>query len=214
MVKILLADDHNIVLEGLSMLLGQMNSLEIVGMVSNGQQALRFVETNQVDLIIADLNMPIMNGLGLVNEIQKNRYKINVILLSMVDEPDKIRDAIRLGVNGYLLKSSNRQEVERAIVTVMQGDSYFSPTITRKLAELTDEKSTGRPLQMGDIQTLTPREREVLFLVIQDLSNQQIAEQLFISPLTVETHRRNLFRKLDVSSALGLLRYALQNGMI
>jgi len=196
------------------MLLGQMNSLEIVGMVSNGQQALRFVETNQVDLIIADLNMPIMNGLGLVNEIQKNRYKINVILLSMVDEPDKIRDAIRLGVNGYLLKSSNRQEVERAIVTVMQGDSYFSPTITRKLAELTDEKSTGRPLQMGDIQTLTPREREVLFLVIQDLSNQQIAEQLFISPLTVETHRRNLFRKLDVSSALGLLRYALQNGMI
>ena len=214
MVKILLADDHNIVLEGLSMLLGQMNSLEIVGMVSNGQQALRFVETNQVDLIIADLNMPIMNGLGLVNEIQKNRYKINVILLSMVDEPDKIRDAIRLGVNGYLLKSSNRQEVERAIFTVMQGDSYFSPTITRKLAELTDEKSTGRPLQMGDIQTLTPREREVLFLVIQDLSNQQIAEQLFISPLTVETHRRNLFRKLDVSSALGLLRYALQNGMI
>lgn len=212
-IKILLADDHDLLLESLSLLLSQIEQVTVVGAVSDGKQALHFLEQNEVDIILADLNMPILNGLGLANEIRRHHSKVRIILLTMVEEAAQIREAIQIGVDGYLLKKSNRAEVEKAIRAVAEGQPYFSAAITRQLAQLPNENSTTGRLEAGQIEALTAREREVLVLIIQDLTNQQIAEQLFISPLTVETHRRNIFRKLDVSSALGLMRYAIRNGM-
>ncbi|AUD06125.1 response regulator [Spirosoma pollinicola] len=213
MIRVLLADDHDLLLESLALLLSQIEQVAIVGTVSDGKQALQFLEQYEVDIVLADLNMPVLNGLGLVSEIRQHHPKVRVILLTMVEEAAQIREAIQIGVDGYLLKKSNRVEVERAIRAVAEGQTYFSVAITRQLAQLPNEKSTTGHLETNQIETLTHREREILVLIIQDLTNQQIAEQLFISPLTVETHRRNLFRKLNVSSALGLMRYALRNGI-
>lgn len=212
--NVLLADDHEIVLESLSLLISRMEGIEIVGAVSNGREALDFLEHNKVNIVLADLAMPILNGVGLVAEIRERRIETRIILLTMVDEVGQIRDAIRNGVDGYLLKKSNRVEVEQAIRTVAAGLPYFSPAITLQLAQIPDEKSTTGKLQTAQIESLTSRELEILFLIIQELTNIQIAEQLFISPLTVETHRKNIFRKLEVNTALGLMRYALKNGMI
>lgn len=212
-IKVLLADDHDLLLESLSLLLSQIEEVTIIGAVSDGKQALQFLEKNEVDVVLADLNMPILNGLGLASAIRQHHSKVRVILLTMVEEAAQIREAIQIGVDGYLLKKSNRAEVERAILAVAEGQTYFSAAITRQLAQLPNENSTTGRLEANQIETLTPREREILVLIIKDLTNQQIAEQLFISPLTVETHRRNLFRKLDVNTALGLMRYAIRNGM-
>jgi DNA-binding NarL/FixJ family response regulator len=212
-IKVLLADDHDLLLESLSLLLSRIEQVTIVGTVGDGKQALQFLEQHEVNVVLADLNMPILNGLGLASEIRQRHPKVRIILLTMVEEAAQIREAIQIGVDGYLLKKSNRAEVERAIRAVTEGQTYFSAAITRQLAQLPNENSTTGRLETNQIEALTPREREILVLIIQDLTNQQIAEQLFISPLTVETHRRNLFRKLDVSSALGLMRYAIRNGM-
>jgi DNA-binding NarL/FixJ family response regulator len=213
MIRVLLADDHDLLLESLALLLSQIEQVAIVGTVSDGKQALQFLEQHEVDIVLADLNMPVLNGLGLVSEIRKCHPKIRVILLTMVEEAAQIREAIQIGVDGYLLKKSNRAEVERAIRAVAEGQTYYSVAITRQLAQLPNEKSTTGRLEVSQIETLTPREREILVLIIQDLTNHEIAGQLFISSLTVETHRRNIFRKLDVSSALGLMRYVIRNGM-
>ena len=212
-IRVLLADDHELLLESLSLLLSHIEQVTIIGAVSDGKQALRFLEQHEVDIVLADLNMPVLNGLGLVSEIRQHHPKVRVILLTMVEEAAQIREAIQIGVDGYLLKKSNRAEVERAIRAVAEGQTYFSTAITRQLAQLPNENSTTGRLETSQIESLTTREREILILIIQDFTNQQIAEQLFISPLTVETHRRNIFRKLDVSSALGLMRYAIRNGM-
>ncbi|GAB3697789.1 response regulator transcription factor [Spirosoma flavus] len=212
-IRVLLADDHDILLESLTLLLSRIDQVEVVGAVSNGQQALLFLQQNKVDVVLADLNMPILNGLGLASEIRKHHSQVRIILLTMVEEAAQIRDAIQIGVDGYLLKKSKRAEVEMAIRTVAGGQTYFSSAITRQLAQLPDATSTSGQLQADEVETLTAREREILFLIIQDLTNQEIAARLFISSLTVETHRRNLYRKLGVSSALGLMRYALRNGM-
>jgi DNA-binding NarL/FixJ family response regulator len=212
-IKILLADDHDLLLESLSLLLDRIEQVAVIGTVSDGKQALKFLEQHEVDIVLADLNMPVLNGLGLASEIRLHYPKVRIILLTMVEEAAQIREAIQIGVDGYLLKKSNRAEVERAICAVSEGQTYFSAAITRQLAQLPNDNSTTGRLEANQIETLTPREREVLVLIIQDLTNQQIAEQLFISPLTVETHRRNLFRKLDVNTALGLLRYAIRNGI-
>ena len=212
-IKILLADDHDILLESLSLLLGRIAGIEVVGMVGDGLQALDFLKKTDVDLVLADLNMPLLNGSGLVWEIRQHHPTIRVLILTMTEDVDKIRGAIHNGVDGYVFKRSNKVELERAIRTVMAGQKYFGNEVIQKIASLPSEASTTGQLQTDELKQLTRREKEVMLLIIQGLTNQEIAERMFRSQLTVETHRKNIFQKLGVNSAMGLMRYAMQNGI-
>ncbi|GAB3957044.1 response regulator transcription factor [Spirosoma harenae] len=213
-IKVLLADDHDMMLDGLTALLDTLEHIEVVGAVRNGVQALVFLENYEVDVVLADLNMPLLNGLGLNWEIRKRFPNVRVLMLTMIDDADQIRDAIQSGIDGYILKKANKIELERAIISVAAGNKYFEHAVIQQLAQIPVRNSVGNNLQPDDIVPLTAREREILLLVAQGLTNQEIAGKIVRSQLTVDTHRKNIFRKLGVNNVVELVHYAVRNGLI
>lgn len=212
MIKVLLVDDHQMILESLKLLFRRMPNVEIVDTISDSRQVLPWLETNKADLIVSDFNMPYLSGVDLTLQIRQQHLAVKVILLTMLEDAVHIREAIKVGVNGYILKKSELEELERAITLIMQGKRYFSPAIIEELAAYPGENwNDAHP---ATIQNLTEREIEVLKLIAMEFSSPEIADKLCISLSTVETHRRNLFQKLNVKSAIGLVKYALKHGMI
>lgn len=213
-IKILIADDHHLIAESLSMLLGTVEKFEIVGLVNNGWQALSFIENNKVDVVLADIHMPLLNGLQMALKLKETISSTYIIILTMSEEAHHIREALQAGVHGYVMKSAERLELIKAIKTVFSGEKYFSEKIVKKLAEMEDVQSPNGKIRIKDIMSLTKREIEILRLVVEDLSNIEIGEYLHISSTTVETHRRNLMKKVGVSSAIGLMRWGLRHGLV
>lgn len=213
-IKILIADDHHLVADSLSLMLGAVEGFEILGTVSNGWQAVQFAETNDVDIILADLHMPLLNGIEMTPKVAEKSPHTRCIMLTMSEDPEHIRLALQVGIHGYVLKSAEKPELISAIQTVAKGERYFSETIVRKLASIPDHDSPNGKTQLKDINTLTKREIEILKLVTDELSNIAIGDKLNIASTTVETHRRNLMKKIGVNSALGLYRWGLKNGMV
>lgn len=213
-VKILIADDHHVVADSLSMLLGSFESFEVVGIVNNGWQVLNFVEKCAVDIVLADLHMPLLNGNDMTARLREQHPLAKVIILTMSEEAVHIREALQAGVCGYVMKSADRAELIRAIQTVAEGENYFSEKIVRKLAEIPNLNNTNGKAAIDDTVPLTKRELEILRLIVEDLSNQAIADRLHLSVTTVETHRRNLLKKVGVSTAVGLMRWALKHKLI
>lgn len=212
MIRVLIADDHVIVAESLSILIDTMDGIEVVGTVHNGWQVLTFLETNDVDVVLTDLHMPLMNGIETTIRVREKYPKVAVMLLTMSEEASVIKEALVAGVDGYIMKRAERKELERAIKTVASGQKFFSEAVVMRLAQMPNPNTPNGKDNVGENISLTPREIEVMQLVIQDLSNNEIAEKIFISPTTVETHRRNLMKKLGVNSALGLMRWAMKHG--
>ena len=212
MIQILLVDDHQMILESLKLLFRRIPNVEIVDTISDSRQVLAWLKTNNADLIVSDFNMPYLSGVDLTRQIREQQLAVKVILLTMLEDAAHIREAIKAGVNGYILKKSDREELERAIELIMQGKRYFSPAIIEELIAFPGEdwNNTHSPT----IQNLTEREIEVLKLIAMEFSSAEIADKLYISLSTVETHRRNLFQKLNVKSAIGLTKYALKYRMI
>jgi DNA-binding NarL/FixJ family response regulator len=206
--KVLLVDDHQMILESLKLLFRRIPNVEIVDTISDSRQVLPWLKANKVDLF----NMPYLSGVDLTLQIRQQHLAVKVILLTMVEDAVHIREAIKAGVHGYILKKSEREELERAIELIMQGKRYFSPAIIEELSASPDEDRNNA--QPATIQNLTEREIEVLKLIAMEFSSPEIADKLFISLSTVETHRRNLFQKLNVKSAIGLTKYALKHGMV
>ena len=211
MTKILLIDDHQVVLESLRLLFRAIENVEVVGTLNDSRQVQPFLENNTVDLVISDFHIPYLSGVDLTLQIRKNHPAIKVLLLTMAEDVPHIRAAIRAGVNGYMLKKSNKEELVKAIGQVMSGKRYFSQEVIEELSAHTGEDLTNF---QTTIQQLTERETEILRLVATEFSSNEISEKLFISVSTVESHRRNLFQKLNVKSAIGLTKYALKFGLV
>ncbi|MFY7910791.1 MAG: response regulator [Emticicia sp.] len=214
MIRVLIADDHVIVAESLSILIDTMDGIEVVGTANNGWQVLTFLETNEVDIVLADLHMPLMNGIETTIRVREKYSKVRVMLLTMSEEPAVIKEALVAGVDGYIMKRTERKELELALKTVANGQKYFSEAVVMRLAQLPNQNTPSGKDEVSENIPLTPREIEVMQLVIQDLSNAEIAERIFINVTTVETHRRNLMKKVGVNSALGLMRWAMKNGFL
>lgn len=203
-------DDHQIVLDSLSILLSSFENLEIVSVFTNGMKALQYLKEHPVDLVICDFRMPIINGIDLCAQARQQIPDLKILMLTMVEEPQQIRSAIKMGINGYILKMADTEELIYAINTILAGKRYFSDEVVIELAIYKD----GSQSTPGGFANLTIREIEVLRLVAKELSTNQIAEKLYISVPTVETHRRNLMQKIGAKSVVGMVLFAVKNELI
>ncbi|MAZ36275.1 response regulator transcription factor [Salibacteraceae bacterium] len=213
-IKILLADDHQIVLDGLKSLLSDINDFEVIGAVSNGKDAVDFIATKEKpDIAVLDIDMPVMNGINATREIKKNFNGVRVLTLSMHNEKGVIQTLMDAGADGYILKNSSREELEKGIRAICRGETFFSTDVTMSLLNQSTEITANNELP-EEVKDLTEREVEILKLVAEGYSNKEIGERLFISHRTVDTHRTNLMKKMDVHNVAGLIRIALKSGLV
>lgn len=213
-IRILIADDHPIVGDSLSIMLGTVEGFEVVGMAINGWQVLQQLETEQVDVVLTDLHMPVLNGIDLSLKIQEQHPNVRVIILTMSEEAHSIREALQAGAYGYVMKSAERPELIQAIRTVAKGERYFSHKILMILAQLPNADNPTGNAEVGDNISLTKREIEIIRLIAQGMSNADIAESLNIAAVTVKTHRQNLMKKVGTGTAIGLMRWALKHKLL
>lgn len=205
-MKILLVDDHEMMLDGLEAILDAGKHGQVAARASTGEDALAMLREEPYHLLITDYNLPGMSGLHLVRAARRVRPTLKIIVLSMHDETHLVKEILKEGVNGYVLKKDSRSELLNAINDVMKGKIFLSQDINKLLME---------NLQFPEQEKLlTPREREILKLIAEEYSNKQIAEELFISERTVETHRKNIFRKTKTQSLVGLIKFAYANNLI
>lgn len=209
-IRVLLADDHALVREGLRYVLDADPGIEVVAEAANGAQAVDLACAHGPDVVVLDITMPEENGLRAAARLRALRPDVRILLLSMHDQGEYVREGVRLGANGYLLKDSAGDELRTAIRTVHDGGAFFSPSVVRWLSA-EDEAGPSDPSPLGAI---TPRERDVLGGVARGLTNKAIAAELGISRRTVEAHRESLMRKLGIHSVAGLTRFALESGLI
>ena len=205
-IRIILADDHALIREGLKKLLvgGPASFVELIGEAENGKELLQMVAASPPDVVLTDIRMPLLSGLEALKEIKEKYADIKVIILSMHEEGEYIKQAILLQADGYLSKNIEKAELEKAIKIVFNGAKYFSAGVSAVLASYIAEKNVDEPIEVS------PREKEVLILVADGMSTKQIASQLEISNRTVETHRINLLKKLKVSNTAELIRKSSQ----
>ena len=205
--KIIIADDHLLFINGLKRLLEDDENLEVINVANDGKELLHILQTQQPDLILMDINMPKMNGLNATQLIRQAYSHIKVIMLSTYHEKHLIEKAKENGANGYLLKNINQAELFNIIKKVMNGESGF-PSTPRK--ETPDFENVDSFLKQTN---LTRRENEIVQLIKTNHSNQQMADQLFLSIYTVETHRKNIMQKLGLSSPSQLMKFILENNL-
>ncbi|HEV2212326.1 MAG TPA: response regulator transcription factor [Gammaproteobacteria bacterium] len=207
-MKILVADDHNLVRAGLTALIARLPDMEIVGEAPDGRQALRMVRDLAPDLVLMDIAMPGLNGLEAAERIHGIHPQTKIIILSMHANEEYVAQALKAGASGYLLKDAATTELEMALKSVSMGQFYLSPAISRQVV---DNFLRGGPT---GIDVLTPRQREILQLIAEGKSTRDIADTLHLSVKTVETHRAQLMERLDIHDVAGLIRYALKKGLI
>lgn len=203
-IRIILADDHTLIREGFKAILGQSSRLIIAAEAQNGRELIDQTQSLKPDVVLTDLSMPRTNGFEAMEEIRKFDANVKFIILTMHEEREYILRAIKSGASGYLLKNTERLELEHAILTVHEGGKYFSPAINSILAE-----AALRP-EAGEVGELTAREKEVLELVANGHSTKQIADMLKISIRTVESHRINMLKKMKVNNSAELIRKAIE----
>ncbi|MCB0495398.1 MAG: response regulator transcription factor [Cyclobacteriaceae bacterium] len=210
-MKILIVDDHRLIRDAIQSYMEGDLEYEVVGEASHGQEAIKFLEENEVDVVLMDINMPIMDGLQCTKEIGKRWPQIKVITLSMMSDNQHIKQMMGAGASGYVLKNCSERELKNAIKTVYEGDTYYSSEVTEVvMSNLMRNKPTKTSHMVVDMP-LTEREKEVLELIIKEFSNQEIADKLFISPRTVDAHKRNLLEKTGSKNIAGLVMYAINN---
>lgn len=210
MIRLLLADDHALFLEGLKLILSHVDGLQIVGTAGDGPSAQALVRDVPCDVILMDLHMPGISGYELCRQIKAEKESPKIIVVSMADEPSIIEKLFQAGVDGYVLKNGGGEELRNAIFSVMDGNRFVSAEITRKYGfEVSEE--------IGDAEPgteLTRREVEILQYIIRGYTNPEIAEILFLSTPTVQTHRKNMLAKLDLKNTASLVKYGLDNRLI
>ena len=211
--RIVIAEDHTILREGLRALLSREPNFEVVGEAEDGREAIRLVEQLTPDLILTDLSMPKMNGVEAIREIRKRAPETKILALTVHRTEEYILEVLQAGADGYILKDASSTELIMAIKSVLRGDRFLSPSVSHMVIEGYLEGRTTFETS-SPWATLTKREREILKLIAEGHKNKEIADYLCISVKTVEKHRANLMRKLDLHSAAALTAYAMERGLV
>ena len=211
-IKVVVADDHTILRQGIKALLDNQEEIEVVGEAKDGREAIKAIEELSPDVILMDIAMPGLNGLEATRRIKKKFPKTKVVVLTMHTNEEYIFQILNAGADGYLVKETAFQDLISAISSVHRGEAFMSPSISKKV--MTDYIQRAQGEERVGFDTLTTREREILQLVAEGNSNKKIAEVLFISPKTVETHRAHIMDKLNIHDRAGLIKYAIRKGMI
>ena len=210
MIKILIIDDHPLVADGIHMMLKDVDYLQIAASVKTGSDALSFLAQNEVDVILLDISLPDIDGLQLCEKIRAANKKVKIIGLTSANEAPIITQLLHRGGNGYLLKNMEREELIEAISKVLDGKIFLSDAANEKVLEQYKNLNTA----LNNIPAVTRREKEILRLIYDGLTGPQIAEKLFLSTYTVETHRKNLLQKFNVNNTQQLLRIAMENKLL
>ncbi len=211
-ITVLIADDHSVFREGLGILISNDEQIKVIGNAGNREEIFRYLSDTHVDVILMDIDLGKDNGIDITKEVKKDNPNVKVLALSMHEEGTYIFKMLEAGANGYLLKNTSSAELINAIKTVHGGDPFFSQQVSAKLLQQIQGKK--ELSKMTATAPLTRREKEILSLIAEEYSNSEIAEKLFISIRTVDTHKRNLIEKLNVKNTAGLVKYAIKNGFI
>lgn len=211
--KLVLVDDHVVVRKGLAALLNETDGIEVVGEAGNGKEAIQEVEKLKPDIVIMDISLPILNGLEATRRIKKRYPDIHILALTMHTNEEYIFELIRAGASGYVVKKVAPCELIFAIQTVMSGEFYFSPSVSTKMVKRFLD-SYGSKSKEKTTEILTSRETEILQMIAEGYSNREIADKLFISVKTVQVHKTNMMKKLDLTNTTALIKYAIQKGII
>jgi DNA-binding NarL/FixJ family response regulator len=203
-MKLIVADDHPVFLESLSLLIGKVPGYEVVGKMINGREVLEYLGHSPADIVLTDIQMPGMGGLELIRELRRLYPDIKVLMLTMLEDTETVKAAMKAGAAGYVFKSASLEEFSKALNTVAGGASFYSEEVMKRMVESEE----------GGPDGLTDREVEIARLISSGLKSSEIAKQLFISVNTVETHRKNIFSKTGVKNAVGLSHYARKHGII
>ena len=211
--KILIADDHSMIRDGVKTLLSKNKDLTVVGEASNGADAVAKYEDLRPDLAILDISMPEMNGMEAAQQILRSDAEAKIIILSMYDDEDYISRCMEYGVKGYVVKNETGEELDYAVKTVLKGQNYFSSQVQQAIFKKYSSNVTKKKEKEPDIK-LTSREVEIVKLISDGLTSQQMADKLFISPRTVETHRANLMKKTGVKNSIELVKKMEKMGVL
>ena len=209
-LKLIIADDHTMFLQGIVSLIEHESGIKIIGKAVNGIEVLNILKIQSADIVILDISMPEMDGIELSKILKKEYPFIKIIIVSTHSIAKIISRLIRIGVNGYLLKNAEKAELLEAIYSVADGKNYFS----KEVEEHYSNNSQKIEKQISNITELSSREKEILVLIAQEYNTAEIAEKTFISFNTVNTHRRNLLSKLNAKNTAGLVKYAVENGLV
>lgn len=209
-IKVLLTDDHEIVLDSLSLLISMIEDIEVVGTLSDSRKVYDFLANNAVDVLLSDLNMPHLSGIDLTLQVRQHFPHVKVLMLTVSENADEIRAAFRAGISGYVMKKAGKAELAKALKSVADGNKYFSEAVMQQLMAMpADEPAFRDETPIIEPVALTFREIEIIRLIAQELSTSEIADKLYISVGTVETHRHNILRKLGVKNVIGIIKYAM-----
>ncbi len=211
MIKIIVADDHQMFIDGIKALLKNEKDIKVTGEALNGHEVLALLKKEPADIVLLDVNMPGMDGIETTKPIREKYADVKILMLTMHNKHEFIFGLANAGASGYILKNTGRKELLEAIHTVHAGKTYFSKEVTETILQNITKKPTEQKLEAAQ---LTEREKDVLKLIAQEFTTQEIADQLFISTNTVETHRKNLLSKLNAKNIAGLVKFAIQTGLI
>ena len=211
-LRVVIADDHSVVRQGIRGVLEEINGLDVVGEVGDGVEALAMVIDLSPDVVVLDVNMPAMSGLEVTMALREEGSPVRVLILSMHDDPEYVLQAVRAGADGYVLKDVSPAELRDAVIAVHEGRDHFTARVTQQLSvglrrEIEEEQLRTR------VGSLTQREREVLLLVAQRMTNREAGGKLEISPRTVETHRERVMDKLRIRTVAGLTRFVVEHSL-
>ncbi len=216
-IKVHIADDHQVLIDGIKAVLKVEDSIEVAGDSLNGEDVVSWFKKNQADVLVLDINMPLLDGFEVLKTLKEKHILPNTVVLSSYDDVKIVKEVLRLGAKGFVAKNAAAEQIVEAIKIVDQGKQYFSKTIKDKVVnsffdvEPVINKNKSQSKEPGILQMISDRERAVLVLIAEEYSTKEIAERLNIASSTVESHRANLLKKLNLKSSVGLTRFALKN---
>lgn len=205
MIRLFIADDHHLFRDGINSFFIHEEDIVTVGEASNGLEVLNYLKSDQIDVLVMDISMPVLDGISTAEQIKKRYPEVKIIMLTMHDTHVYIRKLLEIGVDGYLLKTTTKAELLFAVNQVMKGEKFYGTEVQHAFINSFNSDSVSNEIK------LTKREKEILLLICEELSTSEIAENLYISVYTVESHRKNLFAKTGAKNVVGLVKFAIEN---
>lgn len=213
-IRILLADDHSVVRSGLRSLFRTTHEFSVVGEASDGEEAVKQAVRLKPDVVIIDISMPKMGGIEATRLIKQKCPDTGVLILTIHSNEEYVYEMMKAGANGYVLKDAEKQQIFSAVKAVAMSQPFFSPDISKVIIEKFVQQPASQPVEPATNDKLTKREHEILQLIAQGLTSREIANKLFLSPSTINTHRANLMQKLDIHDTASLVRFAMKTGLL